>query len=301
MSVDSKRMLKLENKVKELEGYINKIVGVVRLDSNTKIQALQKSVNEIKVYNKAKAVESDLQAKELKKEFKSGLSTALKAVDKSIHDFNLLVQNSKSETDKQIVYNNKSNGDAIQNFTEKLSQLIDSQEKRLLIKLAPPVIEVKEAAKIDMNAEVKAIVTKDYINSLVTKQHPQPIDFNKEIKSVVTAKYINNLVVKQDIPVVDVKGQVKSIVTKTYVNDLVVKQAIPVIDFKNKIESLVTKDYINKLVVKDKAQVIDVKSIITKEYINGMITKEKPQVIDIKSEIESVVNKQYINAIYRNK
>jgi hypothetical protein len=297
MSVDSERMLKLENKVKELEAYINKIVGVARLDSNTKIQALQKSVNEIKVYNKAKSVESEVLAKELKKEFNSGLSTTLKAVDKSIHDFYLTIKNSKSETDKQIDYNNKSNDDAIQSFTEKLNKLIDSQEKRLLDKLTPPVIKVKEPAKIDMNAEVKAIVTKDYINSLVTKDRPQAIEFNKEIKAIVTAKYINDLVVKQDIPVVDVKGQIKAIVNKDYVNDLLVKQVMPVIDVK----SIITKDYINSLVVKQKIPIFDFKSIITKEYINSMITKEKPQVIDIKSEIESVVTKQYINAIYRNK
>jgi hypothetical protein len=82
MSVDSERMLKLENKVKELETYINKIVGVVRLDSNTKIQALQKSVNEIKVYNKAKVLQSEAQTKELKKEL-------------------------QSDTDRKITYNNK--------------------------------------------------------------------------------------------------------------------------------------------------------------------------------------------------
>ena len=178
MSVDSVRMLKLENKVKELEAYINKIVGVVRLDSNTKIQALQKSVNEIKVYNKAKSLESEAQAKELKKEFKSDSCKTLNKLNSALNDFNLTVKNLKSETDKQIDYNKKSNDDAIQNFTEKLSKLIDSQE-------------VKEAAKIDMNSEVRAIVTKDYINSMVTKDKPQPLDIKSEIESVVNKQYIN--------------------------------------------------------------------------------------------------------------
>ena len=68
MSVDSERMLKLENKVKELETYINKIVGAVKSDANTSIESLQKSVSEIKVYNTAKAAESEAQAKALKKE-----------------------------------------------------------------------------------------------------------------------------------------------------------------------------------------------------------------------------------------
>jgi hypothetical protein len=66
MSVDSERMLKLENKVAELKSYINKLVGAVKSDSNNSIEALQKSVNEIKVYNKAKVAESKIQTKELK-------------------------------------------------------------------------------------------------------------------------------------------------------------------------------------------------------------------------------------------
>ncbi len=209
----------------------------------------QNSVNEIKVYNKVKAAESETQTKKVKKEL-------------------------QSDTAQKVAYNKKSNDDAIQNFTEKLSKLIDSQEKRLSVKLAPIVVKVKQPPKIDIKGEVAAIVTKEYINKLVTKDKPQAIDFNKEIKSVVTGKYINSLVVKQEIPVVDVKGQIKSIVNKNYVNDLVIKQVMPI---------------------------IDVKTIITKDYINNMVTKEKPQLIDIKSEIESVVNKQYINAIYRNK
>jgi hypothetical protein len=97
MSVDSVRMLKLENKVKELEAYINKIVGVVRLDSNTKIQSLQKSVNEIKVYNKAKAVESEAQSKALKKEL-------------------------KSDTDRKITYNNKKSAENISAPTIELKE-----------------------------------------------------------------------------------------------------------------------------------------------------------------------------------
>ena len=97
MSVDSVRMLKLENKVKELEAYINKIVGVVRLDSNTKIQALQKSVNEIKVYNKAKVLESEAQTKELKKEL-------------------------QSDTDRKITYNNKKSLENIKTPTIELKE-----------------------------------------------------------------------------------------------------------------------------------------------------------------------------------
>ena len=71
MSVDSVRMLKLENKVKELEAYINKIVGVVRLDSNTKIQALQKSVNEIKVYINSMVTKDKPQPLDIKSEIES--------------------------------------------------------------------------------------------------------------------------------------------------------------------------------------------------------------------------------------
>jgi hypothetical protein len=97
MSVDSVRMLKLENKVKELEAYINEIVGVVRLDSNTKIQALQKSVNEIKVYNKAKVLESEAQTKELKKEL-------------------------QSDTDRKITYNNKKSLENIKMPTIELKE-----------------------------------------------------------------------------------------------------------------------------------------------------------------------------------
>ena len=71
MSVDSKRMLKLENEVKELKTYINKIVGSVKSDSSNAVLALQKSVGEINVYNKAVAVEAESKSKQLIKEIKN--------------------------------------------------------------------------------------------------------------------------------------------------------------------------------------------------------------------------------------
>ena len=144
MSVDSERMLKLENKVKELETYINKIMGFARLDLNTKIQALQKSVNEIKVYNKAKAVESEAQTKQLKKEL-------------------------QSDTDRKITYNNKMSAENISATT----------------------IALKESPAIDIKSEIKSVVTKEYINKLVTKEKPQVIDLKGEIESVVNKQYIN--------------------------------------------------------------------------------------------------------------
>jgi hypothetical protein len=52
MSVDSQRMLKLENEVKELKTYINKLVGTVKSDSNNAIETLKKSVAQIDVHNK---------------------------------------------------------------------------------------------------------------------------------------------------------------------------------------------------------------------------------------------------------
>jgi DNA-binding LytR/AlgR family response regulator len=148
MSVDSERMLKLEIEVKEQKIYIDKLVGLLKSDSIKAIESLVKSVSQIKVYNKAKLVESEKFASELKKEFKAESSATLKTVDKSLLEFNSAVKSLKIDKDKQI-------------------------------------------PKIDMKSEIEAVVTKEYINKLVTKDKPQTIDFGKEIKSVVNKQYIN--------------------------------------------------------------------------------------------------------------
>jgi hypothetical protein len=113
MSVDSERMLKLESKVKELETYINKLVGAVKSDSITAIEALQKSVNEINIYNKVKAAESESQHKELKKEL-------------------------QSDTDRKITYNNKNFAENITAPTIKVKELptidVKSQIKSVVTK-----------------------------------------------------------------------------------------------------------------------------------------------------------------------
>ena len=108
MSVDSKRMLKLETEVKELKDYINKIVGAVKSESNFQSLSLQKSVDEIKVYNKAKAVESEAQAKALKKEL-------------------------QSDTDRKITYNNKNIAENIKTPTIELKE--------------PPAVDIKSEIK----------------------------------------------------------------------------------------------------------------------------------------------------------
>ena len=71
MSVDSERMLKLENKVKELETYINKLVGAVKKELNYSIKSLEKSVDQIKIYNKCNTVKKEPYSIDIKTQVKS--------------------------------------------------------------------------------------------------------------------------------------------------------------------------------------------------------------------------------------
>tara|TARA_R110000851_G_scaffold209409_1_gene361842 strand:- start:841 stop:1212 length:372 start_codon:yes stop_codon:yes gene_type:complete len=84
MSVDSKRMLKLETEVKELKDYINKIVGAVKSESNFQSLSLQKSVDEIKVYNKVKESELKAHLNKLKKELESDTDRKINCNNKEI-------------------------------------------------------------------------------------------------------------------------------------------------------------------------------------------------------------------------
>jgi hypothetical protein len=71
MSVDSERMLKLENEVKELKTYVNKLVGAVKTESNNSIELLKKSVEQINIYNKCNAGKKEPNSVDLYTQIKS--------------------------------------------------------------------------------------------------------------------------------------------------------------------------------------------------------------------------------------
>ena len=77
-------MLKLETEVKELKDYINKIVGAVKSESNFQSLSLQKSVDEIKVYNKVKESELKAHLNKLKKELESDTDRKINCNNKEI-------------------------------------------------------------------------------------------------------------------------------------------------------------------------------------------------------------------------
>jgi hypothetical protein len=113
-------LIELKAEVKELKSYIESLAGSTKRELSASIESLNKDVGQVKVYNKAKLIEIEGNAKQLKKELKSDSVSILKKIDSYELEIAIALQGVKGDTAKQIVYNNKYNAELIESKVKSI-------------------------------------------------------------------------------------------------------------------------------------------------------------------------------------